>query len=215
MEIKPLKTVRFTQLIESSGHPEPVTLWTPPEDDPAFSQAIKEQRVLTVIQRTVGAKADYGLVGFFKEPLATYLVFPKKLEYPSETKVIGIKYGQLAESKPKGPLHKAKEKPLLPRIQKQVRGHKHAPEPAPDKSAPAQAEPEPPPKPIAPKVHRYVSNIQIESRQIVPVEVEASSPTEAARLVREKMAALQPTLENAKITRRASKPRKVTENAAH
>src|SRR5688572_32734665 len=108
MQIKPLKTVRFTQLIERAGKPVSVTLWTAPEDDRNFSKAMHEERVLTVIQRNVGPKADYGLVGFFKQPLATYLVFPKKLPYEPETKVVGIKYEQLAEAKPRGPLHKPK-----------------------------------------------------------------------------------------------------------
>jgi len=100
MEIKPKKTVRFTQVVEAAGRPVPVTLWTEPEKDKAFSKAMREHRVLTVIQRNAGSKTDYGLVGFFKEPLATYMVFPKKLAYPAETKVVGIKYDQLAESKP-------------------------------------------------------------------------------------------------------------------
>src|SRR6185436_9594835 len=108
MDIKPLKTVRFTKLVEEPGEPVPVTLWTEPEEDRDFAKAMREGRVLTVVQRNVGARADYGLVGFFKEPLAMYLLFPKKLAHPEETKVIGIKYEQLAETKPKGPLHKPK-----------------------------------------------------------------------------------------------------------
>ena len=118
MEIKPLKTVRFTQLVETAGKPVAVTLWTAPKDDPDFSKAMREERVLTVIQRNVGAKADYGLVGFFEQPLATYLVFPKRLPYPPETKVVGIKYDQLAEPQPSGPLHKPKpeKRPSTPTI---------------------------------------------------------------------------------------------------
>src|SRR4051812_28828776 len=106
MDIKLKKTVRFTQLIESAGHPVPVTLWTKPEQDRNFSKAMKENRVLTVLQRSAGGKTDYGLVGFFQEPLATYLVFPRSLEYPIESKIVGIKYEQLAQAEPSRPLHK-------------------------------------------------------------------------------------------------------------
>jgi hypothetical protein len=220
MEIKPRKTVRFTQLVKSSGHPVPVTLWTAPEDDRDFSKAIKGQRVLTVIQRTVGAKADYGLVGFFKEPLATYLVFPKKLEDPAETKVVGIKYEQLAEAKPKGPVHKPKEPPPGVKMRAQVQKHSDAPKPsepipetarAPHRVAPPK--PKPPPEPVLPRLHRFHADVEITFRQVVPVEVEASSATEAARLVRKKMEAIQPTLEDAKIKRRASKARKLEDKS--
>jgi len=62
MDIKPLKTVRFTKLVEESGEPVPVTLWTEPEEDRDFAKAMREGRVLTVVQRNVGARADYGVV---------------------------------------------------------------------------------------------------------------------------------------------------------
>ena len=218
MKIKPLKTVRFTQLVKSSGHPVPVTLWTAPEEDRDFFKALKEERVLTVIQRTVGAKADYGLVGFFKEPLATYLVFPKKLEYPAETKVVGIKYEQLAEAKPKDRVHQSKEP--LPGVKMREQVHSDVPkssEPIPQPApAPRPVEPrraKPPRAAVLPRLHRFRAEVEISFRQVVPVEVEARSATEATRLVRKKMEAIQPTWEEAKIKRRASQARKVPERS--
>lgn len=98
MEPLPKKTVRFAQLISDSGRPEIVTLWAPPETNRDFMKAVKENRVLTLIQRNVGSKTDYGLIGFFKEQQVSYLVFPKRLAHAHETKVIGIKYEELGES---------------------------------------------------------------------------------------------------------------------
>jgi len=93
-------------LIKESGHPKEVTLWTKPDDNPVFKRAVKEKRVMTVIQRNVGTKKDFGLVGFFAKPKAAFWVFPKSLEPSSETKIIGIDYEKLATPKPICPTHK-------------------------------------------------------------------------------------------------------------
>src|SRR4051794_33559316 len=106
MSVVPKKTVRFTELVKEVGRPEQVTLWTPPQKDPAFWKAVQQHRVVTVIQRNIGSKKDYGLVGFFQQPLATFLVFDKKITHPDETKVVGIKYDQLRESPPRGGVFK-------------------------------------------------------------------------------------------------------------
>ena len=190
MDTKPTKTVRFTQLIEAAGRPEPVTLWTAPENDPEFSKAMRENRVLTIVQQNVGAKADYGLVGFRQEPLASYLVFPKKLAYPAETKVIGIKYGELAEPKPRGPIHKVVPKPARAPAPPKV---KSVPEPEPPR-AKEPAPPAPPPPPPPPKVFRFGAVLEIVSRQTVPLEVEATSASEAARLLQAKANEIAPSL---------------------
>jgi len=213
MEIKQLKTVRFSQVVEVAGKPLPVTLWTAPEEDYDFSKAVHEQRVLTVIQRNVDAKADYGLVGFFKQPLATYLVFPKKIPYPSETKVIGIKYEQLAEPKVSGPIYKPKPQkhPGIP-LREKASAQTHT---EVDRSAapsqrttlkPESPKPQPPPPPTQ---FRFRAEVQLVTRQVVPIEVEARSATEAARLLKEKASELQPESTNTTVTRRISKPKRV------
>jgi len=212
MDIKPLKTVRFTKLVEESGEPVPVTLWTEPEEDRDFAKAMREGRVLTVVQRNVGARADYGLVGFFKEPLAMYLLFPKKLAHPEETKVIGIKYEQLAETKPKGPLHKPKaHEPTRIRMREIVtlpRAQPLGERPSSKTRDRKSGKPEPK-APAPPKLHRFRANVEITTRQLVPVEVEATSVKVAARLVKEKVQQLQPDLRSATIKKRTSATTKV------
>src|SRR5262249_18571187 len=110
VKVNEIKTVRFAKLVEESGRPELVTLWTAPEENREFMKAAKENRVVTVIHHNVGSKTDYGLVGFVKQLLANFLVFPKPLGYAAETKIVGIKYDQIAESAPKGPLLKLSRK---------------------------------------------------------------------------------------------------------
>ncbi len=217
MEIKSLKTIRFTKLVKESGKPVPVTLWTAPEEDREFAKAIREERVLTVVQRNVGAKADYGLVGFFKEPLATYLVFPRKLAHPPETRVIGIKYDELAEEKPKGPLHKPKaHEPPQVRMRAAVTARKEKEEqeqpqsPKTRSSEPEQPTQKPlPPSPPPPQLHLYRANVEITTRQVLRIEVEAASVKEAAQIVKEKVAQLQPDLATATIKKRIGAPKKI------
>src|SRR6187401_2971330 len=92
MEVKAKKKVRFDAVIKEAGQPVQVTLWTKPEEDRDFIRAVKEKRVATVIQHNVGTKKDYGLAGFYPQDRATYLIFPKPLGLPEETKIVGIKY---------------------------------------------------------------------------------------------------------------------------
>src|SRR5688572_2735334 len=110
MEVKKLRTVRLAQLISASGQPEEVTLWTKPDDNPDFKRAVKQKRVMTVIQRNVGTKKDFGLIGFFAKPKAAFWVFPRSLEPSPETKVIGIDYEKLATAKSNGPVFKSSRK---------------------------------------------------------------------------------------------------------
>jgi hypothetical protein len=232
VKVKEKKTVRFARLVEECGQPEQVTLWTAPEENRDFTKAVKENRVVTVIHHNVGSKVDYGLVGFVKQPLASFLVFPKTLGYPAETKIIGIKYEQIAESKPKGPLFKSRaeklpgiqmrEKPRfetaeeaeLAAAESSRRGRfktvkrpvdeadRH--EPQKGKSSKITAKPRP-----APKLHRFRAEVKIVTTQVVPVEVEAATAKEAGGLVREKAQAIEPDPGLATVTRTPTKPKKV------
>ena len=102
MKLKEKKTVRFAVLVEAAGQPEYATLWTKPEQDRDFTRAVKESRVVTLIQRNVGTRKDYGLIGFYPQENAGFLVFPRRIEQPPETKVVGIKYEMLSSSVAKG-----------------------------------------------------------------------------------------------------------------
>lgn len=93
------KTVRFSELVKKSGQPYVVTLWTNPKKDREFVKAMHENRVLTIKQEPVGAKKDFGVVGFREEKNVSYFIFPKPLPDVGDTKVIGIKYDMVTEPK--------------------------------------------------------------------------------------------------------------------
>jgi hypothetical protein len=89
-----MSTMRFRDLVKSAGTPEPKSLWTDPKNDRDFMRAVKQNRVLTVVQES--KKKDFGELGFHQREGSLYFVFPKPL--PAEQgKVIGIKY-ELAET---------------------------------------------------------------------------------------------------------------------
>jgi hypothetical protein len=95
------KTLRFQDLVENAGRPLAVTLWTDPGSDPLFSRAIKENRVLTLIQPRTTKQKDYGIIGFHKDSHASYLMFPRILPEGGDLRVIGIKY-ELVDERPVG-----------------------------------------------------------------------------------------------------------------
>ena len=64
-------------------------------EDRTLQKAVKEQRVMTVWQDSVGPKADRGKVGFEPGPGRQFLIFPKSLRAFTEHTVFGIKYDLL------------------------------------------------------------------------------------------------------------------------
>jgi hypothetical protein len=103
-----MSTVRFANVVKKSGKPEPYTLWTDPKKDAEFQRALKAQRVMTVHQENVGAKSDYGSVGFTGDKSASLLLFPKSLASFEGKHVVGIKYDLLESPEPGA---RAKPKP--------------------------------------------------------------------------------------------------------
>jgi len=100
------KEVRFRKLVNSSGKPQIISLWTDPKRDRNFMKAIKERRVLTVIQEPRTHKTQFGRLGFHQDPYASYLVFPKPLRVDSDSRVIGISYDLTFEPRVTDPLYK-------------------------------------------------------------------------------------------------------------
>ena len=86
------KTIRFSELVETSGKPEVVTLWVDPKSDKPFMDLVKRKRVVTILQKPTEGKADFGLVGFHPQPFATFMVFPRMLKCDEGLRIIGIKY---------------------------------------------------------------------------------------------------------------------------
>jgi|SRR5215831_9822503 len=98
------KTIRFGDLVRQSGRPEVLTLWTDPKRDKRLTKAIRENRVLTVIQEPTGKKKDFGHIGFHRDPHASWLVFPRPLAERGSGRVIGINYELAEDAEPEGPL---------------------------------------------------------------------------------------------------------------
>jgi hypothetical protein len=208
MDVKKTGTARLEQLIKASGQPEAVTLWTKPEDNPQFMRAVKERRVLTVLQQNVGTKKDYGLVGFFPKDLAAFWIFPKPLKLPDETKVIGIKYERLAPSKPKGPLYKPKKKERPPGIP--LKGGSQKPKTSSAKDNGDVKKTKAPKPAPAPKEFTFRSTAEITATQRVDLEVKAASTTQAAKILKSQAEEITVDPAKADVSRKLSKPKKLS-----
>jgi hypothetical protein len=93
---KTVKTVRFAEVVAHSGQPALHTPWLDPAKDPNFRRAIKDERVMTVHEENVGARKDYGAVGFHPKGHAQYLIFPKSLKRFAQARVVGVKFELVA-----------------------------------------------------------------------------------------------------------------------
>ena len=100
------KTARFAAVVKACGAPEPAELWRKPEQDQRFMAAVRQNRLLTVKQENVGAKKDFGVVGFLKEKNVSYLIFPKPLNAFAHRRIVGIRYNLLKAPRPLGPIVK-------------------------------------------------------------------------------------------------------------
>src|SRR3954469_24195900 len=98
------RSIRFSELVKKSGQPEMVTLWTKPKDNHGFMQAVKKNRVLTLIEEPAGTRKDFGRIGFHQQPYALYLVFPKPLPKDPKARVVGIKYEAVADPEVTNPI---------------------------------------------------------------------------------------------------------------
>ena len=94
-----MKTIRFGDLVRTSGRPHTLALWSGPKKNPELQKAIRARRIMTVHQENVGTKRDFGLVGFHPDPLSSYLVFPRRLQAKVGERVVGINYALLDEER--------------------------------------------------------------------------------------------------------------------
>jgi hypothetical protein len=99
-----MPTIRFSDLVKAAGKPEAKSLWVDPKQDRQFMQAVRQRRVMTVVQKPGSKKKDFGEVGFHQQPYASYLVFPKPIPADTNSKVVGIKYDLVEEPPVKDPV---------------------------------------------------------------------------------------------------------------
>lgn len=191
----PQKTVRFAQVVQEVGNPQPYTLWESPEKDPQFSQAMRENRLMTVLQEPVGHKKDYGLVGYHKTANASYLIFPGSLSKFEGKKIIGVKYELLGEPKPLGPALKPKpvEKSVGPGVPAEPSSPGEPVGPIVQSSRQAKAT-KPPPFP-----KKFMVTLVVSAETEVQQEVEAETQREAKKLAAQKVRDTQPDFSKAKI----------------
>jgi hypothetical protein len=64
LEVVPVKTARFAEIVKAAGKPDVHLLLTDLALDPVLQKAIKAGRVMTVHQTVTGQKPDFGTVGF-------------------------------------------------------------------------------------------------------------------------------------------------------
>ena len=93
------KRIRFGDLVKSTGKPQTATLWMVTKKDPAFSRALRQNRVLTIVQQRPGGHQEFGIIGFLLGSRATYLVFPRTLPKNENARVIGVNRQLLDEPK--------------------------------------------------------------------------------------------------------------------
>ncbi|MDP9291189.1 MAG: hypothetical protein M3O82_02360 [Verrucomicrobiota bacterium] len=106
-----MKSIRFSKVVEASGEPEPYTLWQDPTKDKSFQTALRENRVMTLVQSPTGKKSDSGEVGYNKEEKGELLIFPRSLKKFEGNRIVGIKYNLLEEAKDKRPTKQDRIKP--------------------------------------------------------------------------------------------------------
>lgn len=100
-----MKTVRFSQVVEAAGRPEIYLLFA--EDDPEFEKALKQDRIMTLVER--GSSPPFGLVGREAGQHGQLLLFPKSLKKFADARIVGIKFGLFSE--PSAPTKKSPERP--------------------------------------------------------------------------------------------------------
>jgi hypothetical protein len=129
-----MKTVRFSEIVESCGKPDSHLLLIEPTKDKTLQAAIRSHRVMTVYQGSGTSKTDYGTVGFEEGSERQFLIFPKTLKPFADRRVIGIKY-DLLESAP------ILEKDRATKHEPSVKEDKRRPKTRPDQDAQKSTKP--------------------------------------------------------------------------
>lgn len=159
-----MKTVRFSNVVDACGAPEPYLVLMEPAKDRFLQSAIKSNRVMTIFQDAVGNRADRGVVGFESGETRQFLIFPKSLRAFAGKTVVGIKYElweikEVPKSRRAGPVHPPKKTPQPQPQRPSVQSKESKPTKAPSppgtgvlkpKSEPEPAEPPPSPANVVP-----------------------------------------------------------------
>jgi hypothetical protein len=147
---EPIKTTRFTAIVEAVGHPGVHVLLTAPENDKVLQSAIKENRVMTIEQGRSRGKMDRGFIGFSPGQSRQFLVFPKSLARFAGSNVVAINYDLLEQGDARVPSRSSSKTPAIKQKEKPAEKRKTQPSslakiiPFTSPAAP------PPPEPVEP-----------------------------------------------------------------
>jgi hypothetical protein len=147
---EPIKTARFTAIVEAVGRPDVHILLTAPENDKVLQSAIKQNRVMTIEQGRSRGKADRGCLGFSPGQSRQFLIFPKSLARFAGSSVIAINYELLKQGDAQAPSRSVLKPTPIPKKEKAADNRKTQPV-SPTKIIPfASSAPPPPPEPVEP-----------------------------------------------------------------
>jgi hypothetical protein len=149
------------------------------------------------------------VVGFAPRENASYLVFPKSISYPAETKIVGIKYDRLTSSA-KGPLFKPKPvaKPGIPMREKRrfvLEEEKADPAAANKEPEAKRKRQEPARRRVKVKTQSFSATVVLTAVQKVKISVEADNSAAAQKMLRKEAEQLELDPGKAKITREIKK----------
>ena len=192
MNLSKTGTARFASVVEAAGKPEVVSLWTKPERDKKFMAAVRQNRVVTVKQATVGSAKDFGVVGFLREKNSSFLVFPKSLQAFKDRRIVGIKYDLIQTPGPIGRV-------VAPDIRESEK---------PDRKVqPAEWEPTPATptgeSPVAQRRKQFKVKLRFTATVEVIEQLEADSKKEAKEVALQR--AVLPDFRRATVTRKVVK----------
>jgi len=106
------KTIRFGDLVRSSGRPETHAVWSgDPKKDRFLQKSIRENRLLTIVQEPTSTRKPSGQIGYHQHEHAMFLVFPRRLPGDVQSRVIGINFDLLDEPVAVRPVSKRKAPP--------------------------------------------------------------------------------------------------------
>lgn len=179
-------------MVEQSGKPEVVSLWTKPERDKPFMTAVQQNRVMTIKQETVSSARDFGIVGFLREKNVSYLIFPKPLNEFKNRRIVGIKYDLIETARPVGRI-------IKPIAQKLPKARKIPPvewQPQPERQKPQ-------PRSTAKPHKRFIVTVRFAATAEKQESVEADSRKKAKETALQQV--VMPDLRRGTVTRKVVK----------
>ena len=147
---EPIKTTRFTAIVEAAGRPDVHVLLTAPENDKVLQSAIKQNRVMTIEQGRTRGKMDRGSIGFSAGQSRQFLIFPKSLARFAGSSVVAIKYDLLEQGDAQVPSRTVLKATAIKK-KEQAADNRKTQSSSPAKIIPfTSPAPPPPPEPVKP-----------------------------------------------------------------